>query len=251
VNKYLVSAIIIQALFYSVVFAGLYARLTFPDMTANGKSLGIDGVIPAYVVKIFSEGWIAISIGLIVVLGLVSAGLSTIEGLIQSLSTTITSDIIKPLFGKHITNDNNYITINRLVIVGMAIVSLLAARSQLLHPNLSVAIFAQNGVYSFFSIAFVPIVFGIFYKSTSRNTALTGSLTALIVYFLVYYIFPWLIKTTGMSLGFFDKYFTGKVQNPAIAAACAIVVSVLVSLASYYYFRKSNLKQVNLSKNIA
>jgi sodium/pantothenate symporter len=133
----------------------------------------------------------------------------------------------------------------------MAIVSFLAARSQLLHPNLSVAIFAQNGVYSFFSIAFVPIVFGIFYKSTSRNTALTGSLTALVIYFLVYYIFPWLIKTAGVSLGFFDKYFSGKVQNPAIAAACAILVSVLVSLASYYYFRKSDSKLVNLSKNIA
>jgi sodium/pantothenate symporter len=251
VNKYLVSAIVIQALFYSVVFAGLYARLTFPDMTANGKPLGIDGVIPAYVVKIFSEGWVAISIGLVVVLGLVSAGLSTIEGLIQSLSTTITSDIIKPLFGKHITNDRNYILINRLVIVGMAIVSFLAARSQLLHPNLSVAIFAQNGVYSFFSIAFVPIVFGIFYKSTSRNTALTGSITALVVYFLVYYIFPWFIQSAGLSLGFFDKYFTGKVQNPAIAAACAILVSVLVSLASYYYFRKANAEKLNLSKNIA
>jgi len=144
-----------------------------------------------------------------------------------------------------------YILINRLVIVGMAIVSFLAARSQLIHPNLSVAIFAQNGVYSFFSIAFVPIVFGIFYKNTSRNTALTGSITALVVYFIVYYILPWIITTAGISLGFFDKYFSGKVQNPAIAAASAIVVSMLVSLFSYYYFRKSNSKLVNLSKNIA
>jgi sodium/pantothenate symporter len=251
VNKYLVSAIVIQILFYSVILTGLYARLTFPDMTAGGKPIGIDGFIPAYVVKVFSQGWVAISIGLIVVLGLVSAGLSTIEGLIQSLSTTVTSDIIKPLFGKHIANDGKYILINRLVIVGMAIVSFLAARSQLIHPNLSVAIFAQNGVYSFFSIAFIPIVFGIFYKNTSRNTALTGSITALVVYFVVYYILPWIITTAGISLGLFDKYFSGKVQNPAIAAASAIFVSVLVSLASYYYFRKSNSKRVNLSKNIA
>ena len=70
----------------------------------------------------------------------------------------------------------------------MAVVSFLAARSQLLHPNLSVAIFAQNGVYSFFSIAFVPIVFGIFYKNTSLKTAVAGSVTALLTYFTVYYI---------------------------------------------------------------
>jgi len=241
VNRYLVSAVIIQALFYSVVFAGLYARLTFPDLTANGQPLGIDGIIPAYVVQVFSQGWVAISIGLIVVLGLVSAGLSTIEGLIQSLSTTITSDIIKPLFGNQIKDDNKYVQINRLVIVGMAIISFLAARSQLLHPNLSVAIFAQNGVYSFFSIAFVPIVFGIFLKNTTRNTALTGSITALLVYFLVYYVSPWLINTMGFSFGFFDKYFTGKVQNPAIAAACAITVSVLVSLIKYYSRKKQDI----------
>ncbi|MFA5974312.1 MAG: hypothetical protein WC780_18330 [Lentimicrobiaceae bacterium] len=250
VNRYLLSAVIIQALFYSVIFTGLYARLIFPDLTSNGKPLGIDGIIPAYVVKIFSQGWVAISIGLIVVLGLISAGLSTIEGLIQSLSTTITSDIIKPLFGKYISNDRKYILINRMVIVGMALASFLAAHSQLIHPNLSVAIFAQNGVYSFFSIAFVPIVFGIFYKNTSRITAVTGSITALVVYFMVYYIFPWQIKTAGISLGFFDKYFTGKVQNPAIAAACAILVSVMVSMTLYYSYRKSNAKKVNLSKNI-
>ena len=249
VNRYLVSAVIIQALFYSVVFVGLYARLTFPDLTESGKPLGIDGIIPAYVVKVFSQGWVAISIGLIIVLGLVSAGLSTIEGLIQSLSTTITSDIIKPLFGKQITNERKYILINRLVIVGMAVASFLAARSQLIHPNLSVAIFAQNGVYSFFSIAFVPIVFGIFLKTASRKTALTGSLTALVVYFTVYYLFPWLIKTVGISLGFFDRYFAGKVQNPAIAAACAILVSVAVGLAAHYSTKSSNSQIENSSSN--
>ena len=237
VNRYLISAVIIQFLFYSVVFTGLYARLTFPDLTANGKPLGVDGVIPAYVVKIFSQGWVAISIGLIVILGLISAGLSTIEGLIQSLSTTITSDIIKPLFGKHISNERKYIVINRLVIVGMAIASFMAARSQILHPNLSVAIFAQNGVYSFFSIAFIPIVFGIFIKDTSLKTAVTGSITALIVYFLVYYVSPWMINSLGFSMGYFDKYFTGKVQNPAIAAATAIIISLLVSLTVHFSTR--------------
>jgi sodium/pantothenate symporter len=234
VNRYLVSAVIIQALFYSVVFAGLYARLTFPDLTANGQPLGIDGIIPAYVVTVFSQGWIAVSIGLIVVLGLISAGLSTIEGLIQSLSTTITSDIIRPLFGDKISNERKYIVINRLVIIVMAVISFTASYFQLLKPNLSVAIFAQNGVYSFFSIAFVPIVFGIFFKNSSKSTALSGSLTALTVYFVVYYFFPWMVNTMGVSLGYVDKYFTAGVQNPAIAASMAICISFLVSLTLHF-----------------
>jgi len=241
VNKYLISAIVIQGLFFIVVFTGFYARLTFPDLTANGKPLGIDGVIPAYVVKVFSQGWVAVSIGLIIVMGLISAGLSTIEGLIQSVSTTITSDIIKPVFGNHIKTDRQYILINRLVIVAIALASYFASREQILHPNLSVAIFAQNGVYSFFSIAFIPIVFGIFLKDATLRTALSGSITALVVYFLAYYASPWLISTKGISLGFFDHYFSGKVQNPAIAASLAIVISTLVSAVIYLFSRKKSV----------
>lgn len=244
VNKYLITAVVIMVLFYSVVLTGLYARIIFPDLKAEGVSLGVDGIIPAYVVKIFSQGWLAIGIGFIVVFGLISAGLSTIEGLIQSLSTTITSDIIKPLAGRHIHSDAAYIRINRVVIIAMAVVSFLLTRSQLLHPNLSVAIFAQNGVYSYFSIAFVPIVFGIFVKNVSRNTALSGSITALVVYFLVYYVLPWTISSWGWSLGFFDRYFSGSVQNPAIAAAAAVVGSALVGLTIHFLIPNSRLVEV-------
>ena len=62
--------------------------------------LKLDGVISAYVVAEFP-----VYIGLLVVMGLISAGISTLEGLIQALATTITSDIAKPLFGKHYPKD--------------------------------------------------------------------------------------------------------------------------------------------------
>lgn len=243
VNRFLTSAVVIQALFYSVVIAGLYARLTFPALTLEGKALGIDGIIPAYVVKVFSSGWLAITVGLLVIMGLLSAGLSTIEGLIQSLSTTITSDLIGNIFGRRISNDKSYITLNKAVIVLMAIASFLAAREQLLRPNLSVAIFAQNGVYSFFSINFVPIVFGIFLRDVRRSTAITGSVSALVIYFSIYYLAPWLIRSAGLSLGYFDLYFGGATQNPAIAAAIAIVGSVAIASALHFIAAKKSLVQ--------
>lgn len=236
-SKFLLTAILIQGLFYSVVIAGLYARLTFPDLTYQGKSLGVDGIISAYVVKVFSQGWLSITVGIIIVLGLISAGLSTIEGLIQSLSSTITNNIIKPLFGKSITHEKSYLTINKLVIIGMAIAAFILSMNQLINPKVSVAIFAQNGVYSFFSIAFVPILFGIFSKSISKNAVITGSLTALIVYILVYYILPISVSNGTVNLGNYNLYFTGKVQNPAIASALAIIVSVIVTFLSENIFK--------------
>ena len=98
VNKFLVVSVIVQFLFFSVVFVGLFARLLFPDLTLNGEPINVDSVIPNYVITVFSGGIGSLLVGLLVILGLISAGFSTIEGLIQSLSTTITTDLIKPLF---------------------------------------------------------------------------------------------------------------------------------------------------------
>ena len=100
VNKYLTTGILAEIIFFSVVIVGLYARLSFPDLMNNGVAMKMDGIIPAYVVKEFP-----IWLGLVVVFGLISSGLATFEGLIQSLSTTITTDIIGQ-FNKNIEAQN-------------------------------------------------------------------------------------------------------------------------------------------------
>jgi sodium/pantothenate symporter len=187
INRYLVAGVTVQFIFFLVVITGLWARITFPDLMANGTPLKVDGVILAYVVKKFS--WFA---GLIVVMGLISAGISTLEGLIQSVSTTVTTDIIKPLFGKYIkSNEQNgekvYITINRVVIVVIGLVSILLSYGQLVNPKLSVGIFAQNGVYAYFSAAFVPILFGMFIKNIKKIAVILASVTAIVVHFTFYY----------------------------------------------------------------
>ncbi|MEM9983402.1 MAG: sodium:solute symporter, partial [Bacteroidota bacterium] len=94
VNTFLRTGIIAETFFFLVVIAGLYARLEFPDLKVDGVQLKTDTIISAYVVKKFP-----VYIGLVVILGLISAGLSTLEGLVQSLSTTVTSDIAEPLCG--------------------------------------------------------------------------------------------------------------------------------------------------------
>lgn len=214
VNRFLVVAVITELIFFSVVLAGLYARISFPDLMVNGTALNMDGIIPAYVLNEFP-----VFVGLFVVLGLIAAGLSTLEGLIQSLSTTITSDLIKPTLMKYRPGepeDALMIKINRLVIVVLAIVAIILSRQQLLFPKLSVAIFAQNGVYAFFAAAFFPILFGMFSKRTPPLAAIAASVTAVVVHFSMYY--------GKISVPF--TLATG--ENPGVAAAIAIVFSLLV-----------------------
>tara|TARA_R110002033_G_scaffold42801_1_gene83997 strand:- start:6838 stop:8109 length:1272 start_codon:yes stop_codon:yes gene_type:complete len=158
VNKFLIYTILILILFFSVVFTGFYARLTFPDLIFNGVQLKMDGIMSAYVIQRFP-----IYIGILVILGLFAAGLSTLEGLIQSIPTTITNDLIVPILNKIKPKNYKMIRINRLLTVLIAIVSIVLSYQQLISPSLSVGIFAQNGVYAFFqqllflfSLAFLP-----------------------------------------------------------------------------------------------
>ncbi len=235
VNKFLTVAVITEILFFAVVIVGLYARIEFPDLTFQGEALKNDGIVSAYVVKTFSSGLGSVLVGLIVILGLISAGLSTLEGLIQSVSSTFTNDIVKPLVGNRL-DDRKLIIINRIAIVILAVVTIFVSRNQLLYPKLSVGILAQNGVYAYFSAAFVPVLFGIFMKNTDPRAPFIATITAIVVHFGVYYGLPLLVEHAGWSFGFFTQYLTGIVRNPGIAASTAIVISTATGLITNAVF---------------
>ncbi|MCB2201016.1 sodium:solute symporter [bacterium] len=226
VNKYLTAGIITEMIFFSVVVVGLYARITFPEMMLEGEALKMDGVISAYVVREFP-----VFVGLLVVMGLLSAGISTLEGLIQSISTTITKDIVEPLFGRYLpaetdARETRLFLLNKVAIVLLAGVSIWLAHRQLVAPKLSVAIFAQNGVYAYFSAAFLPILFGMFLKGVPTIAPVAASITAIVVHFWI-------------SLG--NVQIPGTLasgQNPGVASSMAIVASVVVGGALYLILRK-------------
>ena len=228
VNKYLIYGIIVLAVFFQVVVVGLFARLKFPDLTVNGAAIPMDGIVSAYVVSEFS-----VYVTILVVLGLISAGLSTLEGLIQSLSTTLTADLIKPIFRKSFSADEikrskQEILVNKLVIVFLAVVGFLLSYQQMVSPNLSVGIFAQNGVYAYFSAAFVPVFFGMFINEAKLSTVFTASVVAVVVHFSVYY-------------GKFMPYMKETVNNPGIASTIALLVSVAVGLILHFGRRKAHV----------
>lgn len=221
VNRYLTVGILAQFLFFLVVIAGLYARISFPDLTAGGDSLPMDGIVSAYVVEEFAVG-----VALVIVLGLLSAGVSTLESLIQSLSTSITNDIIEPLAGKQLFEDSILglpakLVYNRAVIVIMAAVTIVVSWQQLVNPKLSVGIFAQNGVYAYFSAAFVPILMGMFFRNVPKAAPIGASVVAVVVHFTVYY---------GQIRVPFSE---ADGENPAVAATLAIISAVVVGFGIY------------------
>ncbi len=243
VNRFLTVAVATEVLFFLVVIAGLYARLTFPDLTFQGEPLNNDGIIPAYVVANFSASNFSVVVGLVVVLGLISAGLSTLEGLIQAVSSSFTSDIVKPVF-KNRLSEKQLMRINKGAIIILALVTFFISKNQLLFPKLSVGILAQNGVYAYFSAAFIPVLFGIFRKSSDYRAPMTATVTAIVVHFGVYYGLPALVEAYGWDFGFFTKYLEGTVRNPGIAASSAIVVSTITGLLVAKFNERKKTKTI-------
>ncbi|HPF34809.1 sodium:solute symporter [bacterium] len=219
VNRYLWVGGTTEMIFFLVVIVGLYARLAMPDLTVDGAALKMDGIVSAYVVREFP-----VAVGLLVVLGLLSAGLSTLEGLIQSLATTVTKDLVEPLGGAQLPADGDarerrLLAVNRGAIALLAVVAAWLSWDQLRNPRLSVAIFAQNGVYAYFSAAFVPILLGMFRKERALAPAAAAAVTAVIVHFSMSYGRVQLPGTAAAG------------DNPGVAAATAIIASVLAALA--------------------
>ena len=122
------------------------------------------------------------------------------------------------------------ITLNKIVIVLIGIATIYLSWQQIASPKLSVGIFAQNGVYAYFASAFVPVIFGIYFKNMKAKIAFIGSAIAFGVHFAVYYFMPFLVSSYGFSFGLFNRYLEGPVRNPAIAASTAVVLSTCMVL---------------------
>ncbi len=225
VNRYLVAGIIVQMLFFLVVIVGLYARLKFPALEHAGETILPDSVTSTYLVTQFP--WF---VGVLVFLGLISAGMSTLEGLIQSMSIIITKDLIHNLHG-FVTgrelSDHFLFVMNRIVITVLAVLAFGLAYWQLVAPNLSVIIFAQLGVYAYFAAAFVPVLFGTFLHDTPRIAVIAAAVTAVLVHFVLYY--------TGQH--YFSYYVGVTVKNPGISTALGVVAATLVGGALHLIYR--------------
>ncbi len=205
VRIYLITAISVTTLFFLVLSTGLFARLAMP-----GEVLKPDTVIATYMVRTFTPFMRAV-----VVLGILSAGFSTMEGILVALSSIFSNDLLKNLLPARMTEGDAWkkrsLLVARIFLVALAPVTFLLSHDQILHPSLSVAMLAQNGVYGLFSATFVPVLFGVFSRTPSKWWAMAASLTAVVVHF-----------------GMYHFQITTYHNNPAVPAACAIVVSTTI-----------------------
>jgi sodium/pantothenate symporter len=208
VNKYLGTAIGIGLIFALVMLVGLYAKVALPPVAR------MDLVVPTYIKTQFSP-----MLGVFIGIGMLCAGISTLEGLLLALSAILAADLFIPMMSwKRTANDapvdpvaqgKKALMLARIALVAMGLVAFAMSIWQIKNPTGgSVAIFAQYGIYCLFSASFAPMLFGMSGARLNAWVVIAASVVAVGVY-------------VGMSLG----KVTSMHNNPAVLSTFSILSS--------------------------
>jgi Na+/pantothenate symporter len=229
VKAYLAVAILSGLVFVSVMIVGLYARLTLPQLTA------VDRVVPSYIALNFSSG-AQILIGI----GLLCAGISTLEGLLLALSTILSNDIY--LAFRPAQPENQEGEWKRALLFGKASMVLVGAACILLSIRQiqnptggSVAIFGQYGVYLLFTTTSLPIACGLFIPQATKGIVAAGGIASTVLYF-------------GAALGkaaFPASALFGLCNNPAVLATFGILGGWVVVALGLLRIARSRAKPIS------
>ena len=231
VNQYLAVAVGAGVLFNLVLLCGLYARVEAQEFVAGfiaRQGTGIDGVVPAYILHTFSP-----TVGVLISIALLAAGMSTLDGLLVALSAIVANDLFLPLHRRKRSPEDEAalaFRIGRWSLVAFGVVAFGLSLAQHYGKNFSVAIFAQQGIYALFAATFVPVFFGAFRKPLPPALVALASVVALMVHFG----FRWAELTLLTAADWTNPGLTavyGLAASVAVVAGWWAVASARVGLA--------------------
>lgn len=220
IKQYLAVAMLAGTVFVGVMVVGLYARVALADPVM------IDKAVTSYIAQTFPD-----YLQTLVSIGLLCAGISTLEGLLLALSAIFSSDIYMTLKAPKSEEERNMLLGKALrfgrvslVIVGIGCVAL--SIWQLVDPTGgSVAIFAQYGVYLLFTATFLPIACGLFFPKVGTGLVSAGVFASTFFYFLPVVLLKMQVEMPHLYMA----------NNPAFLAFCGIVSGWVVILLGYNF----------------
>ncbi|NOX37558.1 MAG: sodium:solute symporter family protein [Calditrichaeota bacterium] len=225
VNRYLALAILIGVVFTSVLLCGLYARVArgpFVEQFIQQNQMGIDGVMPAYIVSTFPP-----LVALFISIAILAAGMSTLDGIVVALSAILANDLFLPWYRRRKPDPRRELQmtfrVGRIAVLALGGVAFGLSLYQHYHKEFSIAIFAQEGVYALFAATFIPLMAGMFFRNVSRHLVWGTSLVALGIHF-------------GFRYGKWTLLTPADYTNPGLTATYGLLVSL--GIVAYYVVGK-------------
>ena len=217
VKQYLSVFTVLWVLFLLLGSVGFFAHLVLPDGALVDQSTGLfrqDLVMTAYLKNMFPD-WVHTLASVI----LIAAAMSTLDGLLISISTITANDLVLNLVGKGKDGVRSQQGKMKLALRTSHIVLVIIAMAAYLinlNPPKLLGIFGQVGVYGLTVAAAPALIFGIMYKKPKLNFIWAASVIAVLVHFGLYFLGSKIIPITSLSL-----------LNPGVTAAIAAIVTIV------------------------
>lgn len=197
INKFIGTTVVVGSLFTLMLMIGFYARLSGVEVDAQ------DAVVREYLLHEFGSSIWGEYVLVFIFITLLAAGMSTLDGILVSLSAMVVNDIVRPLAGDR----GDGLLLSRWVLVAVGVVGVALAWN----PPPLIGLFAQKGVYGLAAASLVPVLFGVLVR---RHIPL------------------WVVVCSaaiGLLLHIWLNLFMG-IENPAISATYAIFASLAFGL---------------------
>ncbi len=193
IKKFIATTVVVGFCFSLMLAIGFYARFAGLEIESQ------DVVVREYLLFEFGSSAVGQYVLTFIFLTLLAAGMSTLDGILVSLSAMVINDIVTPIVGKL----PSALMWSRVLLVAVGLVALALAWN----PPALIGLFAQKGVYGLAAASAAPILFGVLYQ---------GSIPKGLVFLAAF-----LGLTVHLILN-----LVGGVANPAVSATIAVFVSM-------------------------
>ncbi len=212
IGKFIATTVIVGSLFTLILMVGFFARIAGLDVPVQ------DTVVREYLLFEYSGTPFGELTMTFIFITLLAAGMSTLDGILVSLSAMVVNDIVTPLSG----STQKGLAWSRGVLIAVGVIGLLLAWN----PPPMIGLFAQKGVYGLAAASLVPLLFGVLIRRPLPVFLVAGA------------------SLLGLVIHFYLNLFGG-VINPAVSASYAILASLAFALVGLLVLRvQSPIKEI-------
>ncbi|RME91892.1 MAG: hypothetical protein D6772_17690 [Bacteroidetes bacterium] len=226
VRRYIGVFSIVFLLFTLLLLAGFWAHLTVEPtalVDADTGQFRQDLVMTMYLKSVFPD-WLFTIISVV----LLAAAMSTLDGLLVSISTITANDLVLNILRPDPNSPKAPMKIamraGHIVLVLMAILVFLLT----LQPPKLLGIFGQVGVYGLVLAAVPPLLVGMYFEKVSLPLVWTASVAALVIHFGLFFQGEQWFPNSSLAFG-----------NPGLTATIALLATVLPSCLISFVLAKA------------
>ncbi len=186
VKQYLVVFAVIFLLFQMLGTVGFFTHLAVPPEALVDSATGQfrqDLVMTQYLATMFPP-WVFTIVGIV----LLAAAMSTLDGLLVSMSTITANDLVLNLAERkeHHSEEEQMAFALKVSHVVLVIIAIAAFLINLQPPKL-LGIFGQTGVYGLTAAAAPPLLLGVLFRRVPIALVWSGSVAALVIHFVLFF----------------------------------------------------------------